>query len=35
MGNVEAAIIGGTGDAGRHNFEVVETDEALVRHVDG
>ena len=34
-GDVEATYNGGYGDACRHNFEVFETDEALVGHVDG
>ena len=34
-GDVEASTCGGAGDTGRHNFEVVDTDEALVGHVDG
>ena len=34
-GDVEATTSGGTGNAGRHNFEFVDTDEALVGHVDG
>ena len=33
-GDVEATTCGGTGDTGHHNFEVVDTDKALVRHVD-
>ena len=35
VGDVEATNSGGAGDSCRHNFEVVETDEALVGHVDG
>ena len=34
-GNVEATNSGGAGDAGCHNLEVIEADEALVGHVDG
>ena len=34
-GNVEATNSGGAGAAGLHNFVVVETDKALVGHVDG
>ena len=34
-GDVEATNSGGAGNAGRHNFEVIEADEALVGHVNG
>ena len=32
---MEATNGGGTGDAGCHNIEIVEADEALLGHVDG
>ena len=35
VGDVETTNTGGAGNAGRHNFEVIEADEALVGHVDG
>ena len=33
--DVKATNSGDAGDAGHHNFEVVETDKAIVGHVNG